>query len=131
MDRDGFDSRHTPAPVDVEVIEVRTYDQVVEYEKTSALAWGYAPPTNDNIQSAYERLKPGSFAAYNGGTPSGTGGYTRVGDVARFWGAAVVADRRGRGVYRSLVALNVIGRLPPMGVRWNVRWSALGDAPAP
>ncbi|MDT5105109.1 MAG: hypothetical protein QOI25_2622 [Mycobacterium sp.] len=131
MDRDGFDSRHTPAPVDVEVIEVRTYDQVVEYEKTSALAWGYPPPTSDNIQSAYERLKPGSFAAYNGGTPSGTGGYTRVGDVARFWGAAVVADRRGRGVYRSLVALNVIGRLPPMGVRWNVRWSALGDAPAP
>jgi hypothetical protein len=43
MDRDGFDSRHTPTPADVEVIEVRTYDQVVEYETTSALAWGYPP----------------------------------------------------------------------------------------
>ena len=104
MDRDGFDSRHTSTPTDVEVIEVRTYDQVAEYETTSALAWSYPPPTADSIQSAHERLKPGSFLAYSAGTPSGTGGYTRAGDVARFWGAAVVAGQRGHGVYRSLVA---------------------------
>lgn len=34
----------------------------------------------------------------------GTGGFTRVGDSGRLWGAAVEEGVRGRGVYRALLA---------------------------
>jgi hypothetical protein len=60
MDRDGFDSRHTPTPGDVEVIEVRTYVQVVEYERTSALAWGY-PATDRRRHSVRTRASDARF----------------------------------------------------------------------
>jgi len=92
-----------PGPLDVEVIEVRTREQVVEFERTSALGWGYPPPSNQTIDAAWQKLEPGSFLARCGETPAGTGGFTLVGPVARFWGAAVVPAVRGRGVYRGLV----------------------------
>lgn len=72
--------------------------------RTSALGWGYPPPSDQTIDAAWQRLEPGSFLARCGGVATGTGGFTLVGPVARFWGAAVVPAARGRGVYRALVA---------------------------
>ena len=89
---------------DVDVVEVRTREQVAEFERTSALGWGYPPPSDQTIDAAWQRLEPGSFLARCGGVATGTGGFTLVGPVARFWGAAVVPAARGRGVYRGLVA---------------------------
>ena len=87
-----------------DVVEVRTREQVAEFERTSALGWGYPPPSDQAIDAAWQRLEPGSFLARCGGVAAGTGGFTLVGPVARFWGAAVVPAARGRGVYRALVA---------------------------
>lgn len=92
-----------PRPTDVDVVEVRTHEQVAEFERTSALGWGYPPPSGQAIDAAWQKLEPGSFLARCGGVPAGTGGFTLVGPVARFWGAAVVPAVRGRGVYRGLV----------------------------
>lgn len=93
-----------PGSADVDVVEVRTREQVDEFERTSALGWGYPPPSNETVDAVWQKLEPGTFLARCGGVPAGTGGFTLVGPVARFWGAAVVPAARGRGVYRGLVA---------------------------
>ena len=93
-----------PVPPKVDVVEVKTSDDVAIFERTNALAWGYPRPTAADIASATQSLEPGSFLARHLGIASGTGGFTLVGDVARFWGAAVVPGWRGRGIYRGLVA---------------------------
>lgn len=93
-----------PGPEDVDVVEVRTHEHVAEFQRTSALGWGYPPPSDQALDAARQNLEPGSFLARCGGVPAGTGGFTLVGPVARFWGGAVVPAARGRGVYRALVA---------------------------
>lgn len=93
-----------PVPPNVAVVEVLTHEQVAEFERTSARGWGYSDPSGASIQAAYRKLVPGSFLAHCSGVPAGTGGFTLVGPVARFWGASVVPANRGRGVYRGLVA---------------------------
>ena len=96
------------APAYVDVVEARTYEDVAQFERTSALGWGYPPPSEESIRSAYERLAPGWFLAYRNGIPSGTAGFALVANVARFWGASVVPGMRSRGVYRSLVAYRLV-----------------------
>lgn len=95
---------HSHDSLGVEVVEVSTYEQVAEFERTSARGWGYPDPSADVIQAAYSRLTPGWFLAYSCGEPAGTAGFALVGAVARLWGGAVVPAVRGRGVYRSLVS---------------------------
>jgi GNAT superfamily N-acetyltransferase len=87
----------------VEVIEVSTFEQVVEFERTSACGWGYPHPSAEAIQGAYSRLTPGWFLGSLDGEAAGTAGFALVGVVARLWGGAVVPAMRGRGVYRNLV----------------------------
>jgi GNAT superfamily N-acetyltransferase len=82
---------------------VRTKDDVAQFERTSAQAWGYPPPSEENIDKAFAALTAGHFIGCRNGTPAGAGGYTLVGDVARFWGTAVVPEFRGRGIHRALV----------------------------
>ena len=93
-----------PGRADVEVVEVQTHEHVAEFERTSALGWGYPSPSDQTLDAAWQNLEPGSFLARCGSVPAGTGGFTLVGPVARFWGGAVVPAARGRGVYRGLVA---------------------------
>lgn len=104
MDLSGSIAGFVPTPSDVDVVEVATFDEVAAFERTSALGWGYAPPSDDDIRSAHRKVTPGSFLAYHAGVPAGTGGFTLVEPVARFWGAAVIPAMRDRGVYRALVA---------------------------
>ena len=82
---------------------VRTRDDVAQYERTSALAWGYPPPSEEDVDRAFAGSTEGYFIGCWHGTPAGAGGYGLVGDVARFWGTAVVPEFRGRGVYRAVV----------------------------
>lgn len=82
---------------------VRTRDDVAQFERTSAQAWGYPPPSEEDIDNTFAGSTAGYFIGCWHGVPAGAGGYTLVGDVARFWGTAVVPELRGRGVYRGLV----------------------------
>ncbi len=82
---------------------VRTRDDVVTFERASALAWGYPLPSEDDVDKTFANLTQGYFTGYWDETPAGAGGYGLVGDVARFWGTAVVPEFRRRGVYRALV----------------------------
>lgn len=76
---------------------VRTRDDVAQFERTSALAWGYPPPSQENIDRTFAGSTEGYFIGCWHGAPAGAGGYGLVGDVARFWGTAVVPEFRGRG----------------------------------
>jgi GNAT superfamily N-acetyltransferase len=82
---------------------VRTRDDAAEFERTSALAWGYPPPSEQDIDKTFAGSAEGHFIGCWHGAPAGAGGYGLVGEVARFWGTAVVPEFRGRGVYRALV----------------------------
>lgn len=44
------------------------------------------------------------MVAYLDGRPVGTGGIASRGHAAGLWGGAVLAEFRGRGVYRALLA---------------------------
>lgn len=91
---------HTP---DVSVRPVRGREDVAQYERTSAQAWGYPPPSEEDIDRTFADSTEGHFIGYWRQVPAGAGGYGLVGDVARFWGTAVKPEFRGRGVYRGLV----------------------------
>lgn len=104
VDLSGSAAEIVSAPSNVEVVEVGTYEEVAAFERTSALGWGYPPPSDDDIRSAHQKVTPGSFLAHCAGVPAGTGGFTLVEPVARLWGAAVIPAMRGRGVYRGLIA---------------------------
>jgi GNAT superfamily N-acetyltransferase len=82
---------------------VRTRDDVAEFERTSALAWEIPPPSKDDIDRTFASLTQGYFIGCWKSTPAGAGGYGLAGEVARFWGTAVIPEFRGRGVYRALV----------------------------
>jgi GNAT superfamily N-acetyltransferase len=82
---------------------VRTRDEAADFERTSARAWGYPPPSEDDIDRTFAASAEGCFIGRWRGASAGAGGYSLVGDVARFWGTAVVPEFRGRGVYRALV----------------------------
>ena len=87
----------------VSVRPVGTRDDAARFERTSAQAWGYPPPSEEDIDRTFADSTAGYFIGCWHGVPAGAGGYTLVGDIARFWGAAVVPEFRGRGVYRGLV----------------------------
>ena len=104
VDLSGSTAEIVPAPSDVDVVEVETFEEVAAFERTSALGWGYPLPSEDDIRSAHRKVTPGAFLAHCAGVPAGTGGFTLVEPVARLWGAAVIPAMRGRGVYRGLIA---------------------------
>jgi GNAT superfamily N-acetyltransferase len=88
---------------DVSVRPVRSRDDVAQYERTSAQAWGYPPPSEEDIDKTFAGSTEGHFIGCWREAPAGAGGYGLHGEVARFWGSAVVPEFRGRGVYRGLV----------------------------
>lgn len=95
-------SRIAPSP-GVDVVEVSTFADVVDFERISAHGWGYPEPTTEQFHDAYARLTSGWFLARCGEQAAGSAGFALVGEVARLWGAAVVPATRRRGVYRTLV----------------------------
>ncbi|HEY0933274.1 MAG TPA: GNAT family N-acetyltransferase [Trebonia sp.] len=92
----------SPTP-GVSVRPVRSRDDAAQFERTSTQAWGYPPPSEEDIDKTFAGSTEGCFIGCWRGVPAGAGGYSLVGDVARFWGTAVKPEFRGRGVYRGLV----------------------------
>lgn len=75
-----------------------------------AEAFGWSSPTveqvHDGLAEARSGLATGSggrFVAYLEGQPAGTGGWGRVGEVLRLWGAGTTTSARGRGAYRAVL----------------------------
>lgn len=79
----------------------------------AARGFGEAPPTEEQLRhytaELAEQERTGKrtgfeFVAYVDGQPVSSAGFTLVGQVARFWGAATLPEARGKGAYRALVA---------------------------
>jgi GNAT superfamily N-acetyltransferase len=87
----------------VSVRHVRSRQDVAAFQRVTAAAWGYPPPSQDDVERAVANLRRGYVLGCWQGEPVGVGGCTLAADVARFWGAAVVPAARGQGVYRALV----------------------------
>lgn len=96
-----------PVPNDVDAHPVATRADVRAKLRIDARVWGGVQPTEADVEYAYDGLIPGPFVAYLDGQPAGAGGYTLAGKVARLWGAAVLPEFRGNGVYRALVDARV------------------------
>lgn len=99
--------RSSRISVPPEVLSRKAIDDagLAEFDRISRLAWGFAPPVLQDPASAKDDdEEPGMFVATCSGAPAGAGGYSLCGEVARMWGAAVLPDFRGRGVYRCLIA---------------------------
>ncbi|MEP9415943.1 GNAT family N-acetyltransferase [Gordonia sp. VNQ95] len=100
---DGADAAIV-VPERITVRRVMTPDDVTEFADVSERAWGFPPhilaEPDFRIDDPHIRL----FTASERGTAVGTGGYQLCGDVARFWGAAILPEHRGRGAYRALIA---------------------------
>jgi GNAT superfamily N-acetyltransferase len=92
-----------PAHPAVTVRAVHTREDVEAFQRVNAAAWGYAQPSDDDVERAFARLRPGYVLGCWEGDAVGVAGFTLAGEVARFWGAAVVPAARGRGVYRAMV----------------------------
>lgn len=92
-----------PADSSVSVRPVTTRDDVAAFQRVNAAAWGYPPPSEDDVDRAAADLPRGYLLGCWHGEDVGVAGYTLVGEVARFWGAAVVPSARGHGVYRAMV----------------------------
>lgn len=82
-------------------------DMLGIFENVSHRAWGFAPPVLADLESTPKADWPGMFLGSHRGRPAGAGGYALVDGVARLWGAAVLPEFRGHGVYRALVAVRV------------------------
>ncbi|MGV9672916.1 MULTISPECIES: GNAT family N-acetyltransferase [unclassified Gordonia (in: high G+C Gram-positive bacteria)] len=100
---DGVDAAMV-VPEHITVHRVTTPDDVPEFADVSGRAWGFPPhilaEPDFRVDDPCIRL----FTASEGGTAVGTGGYHLCGDVARFWGAAILPEHRGRGAYRALIS---------------------------
>lgn len=91
-------SRIAPSP-DVDVVQVCTFPDVVDFERISARGWGYPEPTTEQHEDAYARLTPGWFLARCDEQRAGTAGFALVGEVARLWGGGSRSSAaRPRGV---------------------------------
>lgn len=77
------------------------------FEDVSRRAWGFAPPVLADLPGTPKSEWPAMYLGHHRGRLAGAGGYALVDGVARLWGAAVLEEFRGRGVYRALVAARV------------------------
>ena len=73
------------------------------FEDVSRRAWGFAPPVLADLPGTPKSEWPGMYLGHHRGRLAGAGGYALVDGVARLWGAAVLEEFRGRGVYLSLI----------------------------
>lgn len=94
-------------PDDVEVREVDDLDTLRDYDRISAAVFGGTLRTEQELLTSLSSIADGGrdpmLVAYRRDAAVGTGGFTVAGDVLRLWGAAVVPDARGTGVYRAVL----------------------------
>jgi hypothetical protein len=97
-------------PSEVEVVEVTDEQTMRDALSVEADAFGRGPAGDEQLADALAEMRQtardrsgGRFVAYLDGAAAGFGGWARVGDVLRLWGAGTTAAARGRGVYRAVL----------------------------
>jgi GNAT superfamily N-acetyltransferase len=93
---------------EVTVRAVRSREDVAAFQRVTASAWGYPPPSESDVERAVAELRRGYVLGCWRGEPVGVAGYTLAGEVARLWGAAVVPAARRRGVYGAMVRARLV-----------------------
>ncbi|WP_290863720.1 NUDIX hydrolase [Hamadaea sp.] len=96
-------------PADVTVERVRTPEQLAEVYSVSAAAFGQPLPSVEFAEAeALELFRPQGtlfrFLARIGGQAVGSGGLTVEDGIGKLWGGGVLAEARGQGAYRALLA---------------------------
>lgn len=97
-------------PADVTARRVVARADVLDSLVISQLAFGGNKPDDAEVDLSVVEVDRGLADGSGGrvlasvdGRPAGTGGWTLVGPVARFWGAGTHPDLRGRGAYRAVL----------------------------
>ncbi|MFE6995805.1 GNAT family N-acetyltransferase [Microbacterium sp. NPDC057659] len=103
------DPIETPADATVEV--VRTLAQVRDVDLVNVPVWKQQPLDAEGLQQelaevthALETGEGARVVARLDGRPVSAGGCTVVDGFVRLWGAATLAEYRGRGAYRAVLA---------------------------
>jgi hypothetical protein len=98
-----------PAGVTAEV--VRTLDQVREVDAINVPVWEQDPLDEDGLRDELAEVLDGFTSGAGArmlgrvdGVAVSTGGCTIVDGFVRLWGAATLAESRGRGAYRAVLA---------------------------
>jgi GNAT superfamily N-acetyltransferase len=100
-----------PASQDLTLHWTTELPVVRDAEEVSSRVFGGTVPPGEELAAAVERDRAaiargdgGTVVAYREGRPVGFGGISVVDGVARLWGGGVLAEERGRGVYRAILA---------------------------
>lgn len=98
-------------PSEIDVRPADTPDLLYLAGQIDAEVFDWPPPTPVQLQqesdtAAKAKGSPGTgrFLAYLHNRPVGAAGFTMTDGVLRLWGGAVLAEARGRGAYRALLA---------------------------
>lgn len=90
---------------------VRTLDQVREVDTINVPVWEQEPLDHDGLRAELAEVTDGlesgegaRMLARVDGVAVSTGGCTIVDGFVRLWGAATLAESRGRGAYRAVLA---------------------------
>jgi GNAT superfamily N-acetyltransferase len=89
-------------PPDVEVSQVTDLTSLRDWDRVSVEVFGGTLRSDEELQDGFDGRDP-MLVARRDGVTLGTGGYTLAGTVIRLWGAAVLPQARGTGVYRALL----------------------------
>ncbi|MFC4140011.1 MULTISPECIES: hypothetical protein [unclassified Microbacterium] len=98
-------------PADASAEVVRTLEQVREVDLVNVPVWEQHPLDEAGLQeelnevtAALDAREGARVLARLDGKPVSTGGCTVVDGFVRLWGAATLAECRGRGAYRAVLA---------------------------
>lgn len=98
-----------PGGVTAEI--VRTLEQVREVDAINVPVWGQTPLDEAGLRDELDEVTAGldtgeGFRVLGrvDGVAVSTGGTTLIDGFARLWGAATLAEARGRGAYRAVLA---------------------------
>lgn len=95
------------APDDLELLPVVDLETRRDVDRIDTAVFGGHPQTDERLAASADAITRGEeeprVLALRDGVPVGTAGFTVAGDVVRLWGAAVLPEARGTGVYRALL----------------------------
>ncbi|MEV0269035.1 GNAT family N-acetyltransferase [Hamadaea sp. NPDC050747] len=124
-------------PADVTVERVDTPEQLAEAYAVASAAFGQPLPSPEFADAEAAELATQvaagpdrtvfRYLARIDGRPVGSAGLTVDGGVAKLWGGGVLADARGRGAYRALLAVR-LAQAAALGARFALVKARIGTS---
>ena len=107
----AIDELEIDVPANTSAEVVRTLDQVREVDAINVPVWEQKPLDEEGLRTELAEVVAGTAAGEGvrvlgrlEGRAVSTGGCTLVGGFTRLWGAATLAEARGHGAYRAVLA---------------------------